>query len=366
MPVTRHAGRVTARTLACQPLADIAIVSLGTTIGWRRADQSLAELIEEAGPSCEVVPVRLGAGARLRRSMALTDLVEAAAARRAGRGLSARAVIYSSVTAALLQRPAVPYAVRFDTLAALNRPGLGGAWQRRRERPTLAGARLLLPWSAEAAVAATGLVGDRPPAVVLPPPIASAPAPAQASFDAAAYAGNPDKRGLVLLAEAWTSAAPENARLVVGGIDRERALRHLSRAGVAEPRGVHWAGELDGEHWLANVAAARVFVNASRYEDFGIAQLEALAAGTPLVTVPSGGPNVALALARRLAPELVAPDREAGSLGAALSAGLALDDSQRAAYAEGARRLLEPYRREELARVVREDVLPRLLDSSLA
>ncbi len=345
-------------------LADIAIVSLGTTIGWRRADQALAEMIEEAGAGCELVAVPIGAAGKLRRSMALTDLVEAAAARRAGRGLSARAVIYSSVTAALLQRPAVPFAVRFDTLAVLNRPGLGGAWQRRRERRVLPGARLLLPWSEDAAVAARALVGERPPAVVLPPPIAAAPQPAQDGFEAAAYAGNPDKRGLALLAEAWSTAAPEGARLVVGGIDRERALRHLGRAGVAEPPGVHWAGELDAARWLATVAAARVFVNASRYEDFGIAQLEALAAGTPLVTVPSGGPNVALAHARRLAPELVAARRDASSLASALRAGLALGDSQRAAYAEAARRLLEPYRREELARVVREEVLPPLLDSS--
>jgi glycosyltransferase involved in cell wall biosynthesis len=345
-------------------LADIAIVSLGTTIGWRRADKALAELIEEAGASCELVTIRIGAAGSLRRSMALTDLVEAAAARRAARGLSARAVIYSSVTAALLQRPGGPYAVRFDTLAALNRPGLGGAWQRRRERRVLPPARLLLPWSEESAVAARALVGADPPAVVLPPPIAAAPEAAEAGFDAAAYAANPDKRGLALLAEAWSAAAPDRARLVVGGIDRDRALRHLRRAGVAEPTGVHWAGELDAERWLATVAGARVFVNASRYEDFGIAQLEALAAGTPLVTVASAGPNVALGLARRLAPELVAAGRDAGSLADALRAGLGLGDSQRAAYAESARRLLDPYRREELARVVRDEVLPPLLSSS--
>src|SRR3954453_6661790 len=96
---------------------DIAIVSLGTTIGWRWADEALAELIREGGATCELVPVRGGASgrlrrgvgpvrggasARLRRGMALTDLVEAGAARRAGRGLSATALIYSSVTAALL------------------------------------------------------------------------------------------------------------------------------------------------------------------------------------------------------------------------------------------------------------------------
>jgi glycosyltransferase involved in cell wall biosynthesis len=343
---------------------DIAIVSLGTTIGWRRADQALAELIREAGAACELVPVRIGASGRLRRGMALTDLVEALAARRAGRGLSARALIYSSVTAALLQEPSAPYAVRFDTPAALNRPGIGGAWQRRRERGVLAGARLLLPWSEQAAGAARALTGDGPPALVLPPPIETSAQGSGQAFDAAAYAGNPDKRGLVLLCEAWALGAPGGARLVVGGIERQRALRHLRRAGVPEPEGVQWAGEVEAGRWLATVASARVFLNASRYEDFGIAQLEALAAGTPLVTVASGGPNVALAPARRLAPELVAAERDAESLAAALRAGLGLSEGQRTAYAEGARRLLEPYRRDELARVVRHELLPALLESS--
>ena len=343
---------------------DIALVSLGTTIGWRRADDALTEMIREAGASCELVNVRFGPSSRLRRTMALTDLVEAGAARRAAAGVRADAVIYSSVTAALLQRPGTPYAVRFDTVAALNRPGAGGDWQRWRERPVLAGARLLLPWSEEAAAAAGALTGDRPPAVVLPPPVELREAAAARDLDAAAYAGNPDKRGLVLLAEAWSRGAPTGARLAVGGIERERAVRHLRRAGAASPAGVEWTGELPAERWLETVARARVFVNTSHYEDFGIAQLEALAAGTPLVMVPSEGPNVALPLARRLAPELVAADREAGSLARAIRAGLELGEQRRAAYAEEARALLAPYRREVLARVVREEVVPALLDRS--
>ena len=74
------------------------------------------------------------------------------------------------------------------------------------------------------------------------------------------------------------------------------------------------------------VAGARVFVNASRHEDWGLAQMEALSAGTPLVTVPSAGANVALPLAAELAPELVAPDRTPQALARALRAGLALDE----------------------------------------
>ena len=68
-------------------------------------------LVRRAGASCEIVPVRIGASGKLRRHMAVTDLVEALAARRSARGIEARAVVYSTITAALLQ-PASDDAVR--------------------------------------------------------------------------------------------------------------------------------------------------------------------------------------------------------------------------------------------------------------
>jgi glycosyltransferase involved in cell wall biosynthesis len=120
-------------------------------------------------------------------------------------------------------------------------------------------------------------------------------------------------------------------------------------------------GELSRERWLATVASARVFVNASRHEDWGLAQMEALSAGTPLVTVPSCGANVALPLAAKLAPRLVAPERTTEALARALRAGLAIDESARERYAAKAARLLEPYREERLRRRVADEVLPVLL-----
>jgi glycosyltransferase involved in cell wall biosynthesis len=343
---------------------DIALVSLGTTFGWRTADAAFADHVRDAGASCELIEMRLGALGKLRRGMALTDLIEAWAARRAAAGVAARTCVYSSVTAGLLQRPRAPYAVRFDTLAALNRPGPGGAWQRAREKAVLAKARLLLPMSEPAAEAVRDVLGDAPPIVVVPPPVARAEPRAERDIHAVAYAGNPDKRGLELICEAWGSGAPAGARLVVGGVEAGEARRHLRRTGVAEPAGVEWAGPLPGERWLEMVARARVFVNASRYEDWGMAQMEALAAGTPLVTVPTPGPNVALPLARRLAPELVAEERSVSALAGALRAGLALDADARHAYAERAHELLRPYEREVVARVVAEEALPLLLRES--
>jgi glycosyltransferase involved in cell wall biosynthesis len=329
---------------------DIALVSLGTTPGLVHSDGSFASLVRAAGASCEVVPVRIGrvAGA-LRRHIAVTDLVEALAARRRVAG---RAVVYSTTTAALLQRAPEqqPYAVRFDATASLNRPGWGGAWQRAAEKRPLRGARILLPVSrgAEAAVPVSG-----PSVVRLPIPIERVECAAERDIGAVAYAGYPRKRGLEVLCAAWAEAG--RGRFVIGGLDRAKGLAWLSRCGVEEPAGVEWAGSLPRAEWLSLVGRARVYANASRWEDFGIGPLEALSAGTPLVTVPTPGSFEALPLARELAPSLVSSD-----LAAALRAGLALDGDARTAYARRASELLEPYRAERLVEVVRDTVLPAL------
>lgn len=319
---------------------DIAVVSLGTTPGLRRSDEAFCGLVRRAGASCELVPVRIGAAGRLRRHPAATDLVEALAARHSARGIQARAVVYSTITAALFQRPEVPYGIRFDATAALNRPGLAGLWQRRREGGVLDRAAVLMPVSrgAEQAVAGTA----RPLARV-PIPIEELGGAGAREVDAVAYAGYPRKRGLELLCAAWAEAALPGARLVVGGADAEKGRRWLARCGVAEPPGVEWAGELPRERWLELVRHARVYLNASRWEDFGIAPLEALAAGTPLVTVPTPGSFEALPLARELDPRLVATEPSAGALAEALRAGLALGSDEREAYEARARELLEPY-----------------------
>jgi glycosyltransferase involved in cell wall biosynthesis len=343
-------------TLASR-VPDIALVSLGTTPGLRRSDAAFAELVRSAGASCEVVPVRIGPSRHLRRHIAVTDLVEAIAARRSARGIAGRAVVYSTVTAALLQRPGVPFGVRFDAVAALNRPGAGGAWQRTVEPRRLREASVLMPVSrgAEEALPALG-----PPVVRVPIPIEPVPAAAARDLDAVAYAGYPRKRGLELLCAAWSAAAPDGARLVIGGADREKGLRWLRRTGVPEPPGVEWAGEVPRERWLELVGRARAYVNASRWEDFGIAPLEALSAGTPLATVPTPGSFEALPLARELAPELVADELSPDALAGALRAALAMDEPARDRYAERARDLLAPYRREAVAAVVAESVLPAL------
>jgi glycosyltransferase involved in cell wall biosynthesis len=337
---------------------DIALVSLGTTPGLVRSDQSFASLVRAAGATCELVPVRIGrrAGA-LRRHISITDLVEALAARRSARDVRARAVVYSTITAALLQRPAGPYAIRFDATASLNRPGLGGAWQRAAERRPLRDARLLIPVSrgAEAAIPVAG-----PPVVRLPIPIERIAAARERDVDAVAYAGYPRKRGLEVLCAAWAAAGPPAGRFVIGGLVRDKGLRWLDRHGVPEPPGLEWGGEMPRPEWLALVARARTYLNASRWEDFGLGPLEALSAGAALVTVPTPGSFEALPLARELAPDLVARDLSADALAQALRAGLAMGEEERAAYARRAAELLEPYREERVIAQLRSRVLPAL------
>jgi glycosyltransferase involved in cell wall biosynthesis len=104
-----------------------------------------------------------------------------------------------------------------------------------------------------------------------------------------------------------------------------------------------------------------VFLNASRWEDFGIAPMEALSAGTPVVTVPTPGSFEALPLARELDSRLVAADLSAAMLAVALRAGLGLTPDERAGYAARASAMLEPYREDAIAATVAERVLPELL-----
>lgn len=338
---------------------DVAVLSLGTTPGLVRTDEALAEQLGELGVSCRVIGVAIGRAGRLRRHPLATDLIEALAARRAaraiGREIDARAVVISTVTASFFVRPSVPYAVRFDAPAALNRPGLGGVWQRSAERRALAGARLLLPLGEAAARAAPTAVES----VTLPVPVDERRGAPERDIDAVTHGRWPSKRGLDLVCAAWGEAA-DGRRLLIGGVSADQGRASLARAGVAEPPGVEWVGELDRERWLELVGRARMLVSGARWEGHGLAHLEALGLGTPLVTVPSPGAYEALPLARRLAPALVAEEVSAPALTAAVTAGLRLDDAARAEYERHAGELLRPYRADAVRELLAVRVLPAL------
>jgi hypothetical protein len=317
---------------------DLLVVSTDSTTGWTALARELSAALRDAG--ARVATARTGPVPRV-RTYALTDFTEARAARAACRAALERcapgAIIYCSITSALLWPR--PGAIWLDALAAENRPGRHGIWQRTVERRRLAQAPLVLPMSPRALA---GLRGPQPDAVVVHTPVESSGPPGARDVAAVTYAGNPEKKRLDFILEQWTAARRGNERLVVAGAD-----------GIAPRDGVEVAGRLAPDAYRALLRRARVFVCAPLREDYGLAPLEALADGCQLVTAPAPGGFAALDIARALDPRLV---------GVELSGALrtALDDPL-PGYAERAGELLAPYRAGAVRRTLASDVLPRLL-----
>ena len=316
---------------------DVLLVALGGTAGLRASDDAFAAALRRAGASVLVARV---ARAREPRTFALTDLAWAVPARRAAsaalREARPRAIVYATTTAALLWPE--PGAIRFDAPAADNRPGRHGVWQRPVERRRFAAASLLVPLS-------EGALAEAPAhscaAVVVPAPVRPSGAPGARDLAAITYGANPEKKGLDRVLAAWRTARRAGETLVVAGI-----------AGRDED-GVRYTGMLAPTAYRALLRRARVFVTAPRREDYGIAQLEALADGCVLVTTAAPGPYAALPLARALDARLVGDDL-AGALRVAL-------DDPAPAYAERARAVLAPFSPAAVDAVVRERLLPALL-----
>jgi hypothetical protein len=112
-------------------------------------------------------------------------------------------------------------------------------------------------------------------------------------------------------------------------------------------------GALPAAEYRALVRRARVFVCAPRREDYGVAQLEALADGCMLATTPAPGPYAALPIAHALDPRLVDEDLQS-ALRAALVDPL-VDYTARALDA------LVSFRRETIDQLVADHLLRRLV-----
>jgi len=319
---------------------DILVVALGGTAGLRASDDALVGSMRRGGASVALARV---ASAREPRTFALTDLAWAVPARRAAaaalREARPRAIVYATTTAALLWPE--PGAIRFDSPAAANRPGRHGIWQRPVERRCFSAAPLLLPTSEGALAEAPA---PHAPAIVVPIPVAPSGPPApERDIAAITYGANPAKKGLDRVLAAWRAARREGETLVVAGV-----------SGTAED-GVRYTGMIAAEDYRALLRRARVFVTAPRWEDYGLAQLEALADGCVLVTNEGPGPYAALPLARELDSRLVG-EALAGALRVAL-------DDPLDGYAERAAALLAPFAPGAVDAVVAERVLPALLGS---
>ncbi len=321
------------------PRADVLIVSLGGTAGLREADAELARSLGRAGALVQVAPVARPPELRTFAAIELAWALNARrAAREAVRAYRPRAVLYSTTTAALLGP--VPGAIRFDAPAAGNRPGRHGLWQRPVERRRFARASLLVPWSEGGLEEAPR---PRAGAVIVPVPVSSSGVGGERDIAAITYGANPSKKGLDRVLAAWARDARPGEELVVAGLE-------AARAGAPPGAAVRFTGMMSRSEYRALLRRARVFVTAPRREDYGIAQLEALADGCVLVTTPSPGPYAALPLARALDPRLVAD---------ALPIRTALDDPV-PDYSERAALALAPWSPDAVDRVVAEELLPRL------
>ncbi|HEX5852873.1 MAG TPA: glycosyltransferase [Solirubrobacteraceae bacterium] len=342
---------------------DVLIVSLGSTAGLRAADEQLRDSLERAGARTDIVSA---APPRAQRTLMLTDLAWARAARAATtnalakpRGARLPALVYSTTTAALLWPR--PGAIRFDAPSAGNRPGRHGLWQRPLERRRLAQAPLLLPWSEGGLREAPRVAHGEDRAMVLPVAVEPSGPPATARDIAAiTYAANPRKKGIDRVLAAWralrTAGGLESEELVIAGA----SASELAAAGlrVDAHEGVRIVGALPAAEYRSLLRRARVFVCAPRREDYGIAQLEALADGCLLVSTPAPGPYAALPIAMTLDRRLVSED-----LRAALRVALedpALD------YATRARAAIAPFARDAIDARVAGELLPRLLHNPVA
>ncbi len=351
---------------------DLLIVSPATTAGWRANEAELTGSLSRLGVPHRVRRIETGPSRHLRRSgwWPVVDAVEAAAARRALHGAASEArpaaVILMSATAALLapvgrlERDGIRVAVRLDCPAAANRPGPQNAIQRALERRRLSAATLAIATGPRSAALVAPLCRR---AVEVPVAVDVIPAAVRpGGADLLAYVDDPETKGLDLICAAWGACAAEAAgALHVSGVTPQRARRFLRRRGIDEPPRVEWHGPLPRSAHLEILRGAAAYVSASAWEGAGIAQLEALAAGVPLVTTPARGAYEAEPIARELDPALVTSGRDGAELGLALRRALAMTPEARERYAAGARAAVEPFGRAAADRALRDEVLPALL-----
>jgi glycosyltransferase involved in cell wall biosynthesis len=350
---------------------EILIVGCADTLGWRINEAEFAAALERLGVASRIVRRTPALIHRVPRTYATAEMAEARAARRALRegmeGGRPRAVVLMSSTAAFfapvqrLRRAGVGVGIRVDCPAAVNRPGIAGLPQRSLERRRLPQASAVIAMGPRSAATVAG-VGA--PVIALPvtvdvPLARSAP---ERPPRLLAYGSNPGRKGIDRIVRAWTELGQErgDAVLTITGLEPKHAEMALRRARVAPPPGVELPGSIPRQRHLELLRGATAFVSGSRWEEWGIAQLEALAAGVPLITTPARGAYEAEPLARELAPELVVPGDDIAALAAAMVAALTMGGDRRSRYRREAARLIEPFEPQAVDRVMREQVLPVL------
>jgi hypothetical protein len=345
---------------------DILHVCAGTTGGWKAIDDAMNLALDELGVSVKRIAMpRRGIGLVRRSGHPLNDLYEAGAmataTSRALQEVSPSAIIYSSSHAALLQpRRRVREAVWVDGPIALMSPGARAAPVRALERLRQHRLDVVLAMSLQHPDLLAEPLRPRATVVLHMPVDPSDPdVPAQDIPPpyGAMYAGVPGKKGLDIALQAWELAAPQ-VPLVVTGITAEDASNYLGH----HPReGVVFTGRIARAQHRAIVRHASVYVSASRREEYGTAQLEAIADRVPLAAVPSLGAVEPVAVARRLTPNLVAAEISSPALATSIRAALDMSSDELAGYGAAAGAIMREYSFKAFKQRLREDVLPLLL-----
>jgi glycosyltransferase involved in cell wall biosynthesis len=371
-----HPARPTGAAVDARQTVDVLMVRGDTTPGLRRGDDSLAAALRRAG--CSVAQV--SPDYRLRRLLVISrytgvvpDLAECLDARRATtvalRRYAPRCIIYGAWFGGGLQpksRLGPRSAVRFDSPPSLSRAGRGGvSLLRVLEARMFRTTGYLLPWGVTMPPTLQAALPRGANVVPLPVPIGGSgddlgetPRTEGAVF----YAGsNPYKKGLDIGLTAWSAAGLQSTTLAVAGIDREAGLRWCDHHKVAVSENVEWVGVVRADAFRRLLRSRSLYLAASRYEDHGLAQLEAMADGALLVTVPSAGPFEPVTIARQLPGELVADTIGAQALAAALTRAARLSEETRAEYRRRARLLTNEYSEETLDKRLQR-ILPSLLN----
>ena len=138
------------------------------------------------------------------------------------------------------------------------------------------------------------------------------------------------KKGIDLLILAFAEISPlhPNVRLIIcGGGDPEliTTLKSLAESKKLSDK-ITWAGTVSGDLRLSALAAAEIFVLPSHSENFGIALLEAMAAGLPCLSTP----EVALAVDAAAHRAVRLADRTPDAIAAALDELLNSSDQRQA------------------------------------
>jgi hypothetical protein len=230
------------------------------------------------------------------------------------------------------------------------------------ERRSFRRAAVLLPWCPQAMAS---LPPEIAPTVSISPPIAESNGSTSSLKRerlVVAYTPEPWGKGLELVCRTWSAVdGATDARLQIMGITPERGLEYLDSCGLKLPAGAEFPGMVTQDEFHEILGRTSVFLSGARWEDFGLAPLEALDLGATLVAAPGAGPFPALAVARSLEPRFVGADLSPAALAASLQAALSATDEELAQYRARALTLLAPYRRDHIVERLRDDVLPRLL-----